>query len=43
MKNFDLVINELEVVEEMDASDTITRIVGVAGAAGLVYFGFCLT
>lgn len=43
MKNFELKVEELEIIEEMDAEDTITRVLGVVGMAGLVYFGFTMT
>lgn len=43
MKDFELRVVELEVVEEMDASDTITRVLGVIGMAGLISFGVSMT
>lgn len=43
MKKFELMVEELEVVEQMDASDTITRVCGVIAMAGLVAFGATMT
>lgn len=43
MKKFELKVEELEVVEEMDASDTIQRVTGVITMVGLVAFGVTLT
>lgn len=44
MKNLELRMEELEVVEEMDAAeDAITRTLGVIGMAGLVLFGATMT
>lgn len=39
----ELQVEELEVVEQMGLPDWAIRTIGVAGMAGLVYTGVCLT